>query len=272
MDIHEIKGVSAEDLARAHAADVKIQGRYGVEYHKYWFNKEKGKAFCICSAPDRESAALVHRNSHGLEASKIIEVDPDVVDGFLGDASVDPAGAVVAPAGEGGDHDPGIRTIMFTDIVGSTEITQRLGDDAAMAMVNAHDTIVRGALGAWRGREIKHTGDGIMACFVSPAASVRCATQIQQDMKTQCETCPEMPVRVRIGLASGEPVEQNQDLFGSTVQLAARLCASAQPDQCLASNVLAELCMGKGLKFSDQGELSLKGFAQPVHVHAIQFS
>ena len=173
MDIHELDGASAEDLARAHAADVKVQDQYGVEYHKYWFNKEKGKAFCICSAPDRESAALVHRHAHGLEASKIIEVDPDMVDGFLGGAPVNPAGAVLNTDGAPGEHDPGIRTIMFTDIVGSTEVTQRLGDEVAMRVVNTHDLIVRGALEAWRGREIKHTGDGIMACFVSAAAAVR---------------------------------------------------------------------------------------------------
>jgi len=270
MDIHEIGGAAADDLARAHEADVKVQARYGVEYHKYWFNKEKGKAFCICSAPDKESAVLVHRNAHGLEASKIIEVDPDMVDSFMGDSPINAEGAALHPEGAPGEHDPGIRTIMFTDIVGSTEMTQRLGDEAAMLVVNTHDMIVRAALEAWRGREIKHTGDGIMACFVSAAAAVRCANRIQLGMKSHCETCPAMPVRVRIGLAAGEPVEQNQDLFGSTVQLAARLCAAAQPDQSLASNVLAELCIGKGLLFMDQGELSLKGFAQPLRVHAIQ--
>jgi class 3 adenylate cyclase len=270
MDIHEVDGASAEDLARAHAADVKVQGQYGVEYHKYWFNKEKGKAFCICSAPDRESAALVHEHAHGLLASKIIEVDPDIADSFLGSAEVNAAGAVLLPDTQAGERDPGIRTIMFTDIVGSTAMTQDLGDDAAMLLVNTHDRIVRDALKAWRGREIKHTGDGVMACFVSAAAAVRCAIQIQQAMGEHCAAHPEMPVQVRIGLAAGEPVEQNQDLFGSTVQLAARLCAAAQPNQSLASNVLAELCIGKGVKFSDAGEHSLKGFAKPVRAHAIQ--
>ncbi len=129
MDIHEVDGASAEDLARAHAADVKVQGEHGVEYHKYWFNKEKGKAFCLCSAPDQEAAALVHRRAHELEAGKIIEVDPDMVDGFFGGAPVNPAGAVLYAETAVGEHDPGIRTIMFTDIVGSTEMTQRLGDE-----------------------------------------------------------------------------------------------------------------------------------------------
>ena len=268
MDIHEIDGVSEEDLAQAHAADVKIQEQYGVEYHKYWFNKEKGKVFCICSAPDREAAALVHRHSHGLEAAKIIEVDPDMIDGFMGAAEVNPAGAALAP-GPGGEYDPGIRTVMFTDIVDSTLMTQDLGDDAAMLVVNAHDTIVRAALNEWRGREIKHTGDGIMACFVSAVAAVRCASHIQRATREHRTANPDMPVRLRIGLAAGEPVEQNQDLFGSTVQLAARLCGAAEPDQSLVSNVLAELCIGKGVRFNDQGERSLKGFSLPLRLHAI---
>jgi class 3 adenylate cyclase len=269
MDIHEIDGATADDLAIAHAADVHVQDQYGVEYHKYWFNEQTGKVFCICSAPNPEAAAAVHKHAHGQMASKIIEVDPDMADGFLGGCAVNPAGAALIPETKAGDYDAGIRTIMFTDIVGSTAMTQRLGDDAAMAMVNSHDRIVRGALHDLRGREIKHTGDGIMACFVSAASAVRCAIRIQREMRAYCEANPDMPVQLRIGLAAGEPVEQNQDLFGSTVQLAARLCASAEPEQSLASNVLAELCIGKGLRFDDRGEYSLKGFAHPVRVHAI---
>jgi class 3 adenylate cyclase len=268
MDIHEIDGVSAEDLASAHAADEKIQAEYGVEYHKYWFNRERGKVFCICTAPDKESAVLVHRHSHGLEASKIIEVDPEMVDSFLGASEVNAAGAALLADAK--NADPGIRTIMFTDIVNSTALTEQLGDDAAMLMVNAHDKIVRAALKEWRGREIKHTGDGIMACFVSAASAVRCAIAIQRGVQEHSEAHQEAPVQVRIGLAAGEPVEQNQDLFGSTVQLAARLCATAEPGQSLASNVLAELCIGKGVQFSDAGHFTLKGFAQPVRAHVIR--
>jgi class 3 adenylate cyclase len=158
---------------------------------------------------------------------------------------------------------------MFTDIVDSTAITQRIGDDAAMRMVQTHDRIVRDALRELIGREVKHTGDGIMACFVSAAAAVRAAIVIQQGLRRVREG-EEAPLRVRIGVAAGEPVEQNQDLFGSTVQLAARLCSSAEPMQSLASNTVAELCLGKGLQFDDKGEYSLKGFTLPVRVHAIR--
>ena len=270
MDIHEVQGATAADVAKAHIADVKTQGKYGVEYHKYWFNESNGKIFCLCSAPSPEAAASVHREAHGLVASKIIEVAPEIADGVLGGCEVNPAGAALVPGGGATERDPGIRTVMFTDIVDSTGMTQRLGDDAAMAFLGVHDKIVREALGALGGREVKHTGDGIMACFVSTVAAVRCAAQIQRGLAEHEQVRRDIPIKVRIGAAAGEPVENHLDLFGSTVQLAARLCSHADPEQSLVSNAVAELCMGKGLMFVDLGEILLKGFDRPVRVHAVQ--
>jgi class 3 adenylate cyclase len=270
MDIHEIRGATAEDIAKAHSADVETQRKYGVEYHKYWFNESCGKIFCLCSAPSPEAAASVHREAHGLLAEKIIEVAPEIAEGFLGGCEVNSAGAALVPGGAGNERDPAIRTILFTDIVDSIALTQRLGDDAAMAFLQVHDAIVRDALAAWGGREVKHTGDGIMACFLSAVAAARCASQIQRALAQHEQENRELPVKVRIGAAAGEPVENHLDLFGSTVQLAARLCSHAQPEQILVSNVVAELCIGKGLTFQDLGEVSLKGFDRPIRVHAIK--
>jgi class 3 adenylate cyclase len=107
-----------------------------------------------------------------------------------------------------------------------------------------------------------------MASFFSAVAAARCAARIHRALADQQNR--DMPIKVRIGAAAGEPVENHQDLFGTTVQLAARLCAHAQPAQSLVSNVVAELCLGKGLAFQDLGEIPLKGFAQPVKIHAIR--
>jgi class 3 adenylate cyclase len=271
MDIHEVQGATAEALAKAHAADVEVQGKHGVEYVKYWFNESRGKAFCLVNAPSPEAAASVHRDAHGLVAERIIEVEPEIVEGFLGGGDVNPAGAVLVPGGAGNERDSGIRTVLFTDIVDSTALTQRVGDDAAMVLLRIHDTIVRDALTALGGREVKHTGDGIMASFVSAAAAVRCATQIQRALAQYQQEHAEYPIKVRIGAAAGEPVEHQHDLFGSTVQLAARLCSHAQPEQILVSNVIAELCIGKGLAFQDLGDVFLKGFERPIRVHAVDW-
>lgn len=267
MDIHELPGgVSAEDVAKAHAKDVKIEDKYGVHYHKYWVNEKAGKIFCLCHAPSAEAAIQVHREAHGMVADKVIEIQPELAEGFLGGVEVNDAGAALVP-GATNERDSGIRTVLFTDIVESTTLTQSLGDEAALAMLGVHDTIVRDALSALGGREVKHTGDGIMASFVSAAGAVRCAIQIQRELDKHAKANPEHVLKVRVGAAAGEPVEQHNDLFGSTVQLAARLCAHAQPEQILVTNAIAELCIGKGLRFEDLGEVALKGFGYPVRAH-----
>lgn len=268
MDIHQVPGASAEEVAKAHEADIELQRRYGVEYLKYWFNDSCGKIFCLVRAPSPEAAEAVHREAHGLVAERIIEVQPEIAEGFLGGVETNVAGAAVLPGGAANDRDPGIRTILFTDIVGSTTMTQRIGDEAAMDLLRVHDRIVREALAANAGREIKHTGDGIMASFVSAAATIRCAARIQSELARYQEQQEDLPLKARIGAAAGEPVEHHQDLFGSTVQLAARLCAHAEPEQILVSNVVVELCLGKGLSFQDLGEVSLRGFDRPIRVHA----
>jgi len=268
MDIHELGDVSVEDVAKAHLADLEAQEKYGVNYLKYWVNEKCGKVFCLVEAPNAEAANSCHREAHGLIAQKIIEVQPELADGFLGrDIQTDAAGAVLLPGGAADDRDPGIRTVLFTDIVNSTTFTQSLGDEAALALFGVHDTIVRDALSTLGGREIKHTGDGIMASFVSAAGAVRCAIQIQRELAKREKAQPDRPLKVRVGAAAGEPVEQDNDLFGMTVQLAARLCAYARPEQILVSNAIAELCIGKGLLFEDLGEVVLKGFGSPVRAH-----
>jgi class 3 adenylate cyclase len=247
---------------------METQRKYGVEYRKYWVNETGRKIFCLAHAPNAEAAECVHREAHGMLAEKIIEIEPELAEGFLGGVDTNAAGAVILPGGGAVARDPGIRTILFTDIVDSTILTQSLGDEEAIALLGVHDTIVRDALSALGGREIKHTGDGIMASFVSTAGAVRCAIQIQRELDKHAQANPERPLKIRVGAAAGEPVEQHNDLFGCTVQLAARLCAHAQPEQILVSNAIAELCIGKGLSFDDVGEVTLKGFTAPVRAHA----
>src|SRR5438270_11215932 len=273
MDIHEIPGgVSAQEVARAHAQDVEVQSKYGVSYHKYWVNEKEGKIFCLCHAPNEEAAAQVHREAHGQMAEKIIQVEPNVADLFFGGTEVNAAGAVILPGAEADARDSGIRTILFTDIVGSTSLTRRLGDEAAMELLHVHDEIVRSALADSGGREIKHLGDGIMASFVSAASAVKCATRVQREIAKHRRETADRSFQVRVGVAAGEPVEHHNDLFGCTVQLAARLCSHAQAEQILVSNVVAELCEGKIFPFEDLGELTLKGFEQPVKAHAVRWS
>ena len=160
-------------------------------------------------------------------------------------------------------------TILFTDMEGSTSLTQRLGDAKAQELLRTHNTIVRDALKAHGGAEIKHTGDGIMASFTSASRALACATAIQTTFAERNETAEE-PIKVRIGLNAGEPVAEDEDLFGTAVQLAARVCAHAEPGQVLASNVVRELSAGKPFLFSDQGDVVLRGFEDPVRLYEVR--
>src|SRR5262249_41122135 len=170
MDVHKkIEGASVEDVAAAHRQDIAVQDQYHVRYLRYWFNQEHGKIFCLVEAPTAEAAIRVHECAHGLLPDDIIEVQDALVEAFMGttaaslEASQLPEGPGQAPG-----LDPGFRTIFFTDMAGSTAQTQRLGDEHHLKLLRRHNDIVRGALRARGGNEVKHTGDGIMASFIQP--------------------------------------------------------------------------------------------------------
>ena len=270
LDVHSVPGATRDDLRKAHEADIAVQSKYGVDYRKYWLNEKCGKVFCLVEAPNAEAAERVHREAHGLAAEKIIEIDPDMADGFLGGVGIDDAGAAILP--DTRERDTAVRSVMFTDIVGSTELAQRLGDDIAFELLNTHDVIVRGAVTQHGGRVIKHTGDGIMAVFVSPVQAVKAACMIQSAVEAMVPQDDRPQFRVRIGAAAGEPIERDNDFFGSTVNLAARLCAHAEPGKVLVTNGIAELCLGKGMKFADMRDADLKGFDEPIRTREVLIS
>jgi class 3 adenylate cyclase len=259
LDRHEMRGVSAEEVARLHLQDLAGQGKYDVNYLTYWFDYDRQAAFCLVDAPSPDAAEAVHREAHGLMPYKIISVDPEEVGRFLGRFPDEPPGEpYVASA---------FRAILFTDIVGSTELTHWLGDARAMEVIRRHDATVERALRSFGGRKVKHTGDGVMASFASVAAAVECAMEIQRSLGE--DPMSDADVHIRIGLAAGEPVTENDDLFGAAVQLAARLCDAAEPDGILVSTAVFELSVGKRFPFSGERELRLKGFQEPVRAYAV---
>jgi class 3 adenylate cyclase len=262
MDRHEFVDLTAEEAASAHLRDLEVQDQFGVRFITYWFDDDRQTAFCLATAPDRDAVEAVHEASHGQMPYQIIEVDGSTVERFMG-------GIVDHPPGEP-YVDTAFRTIVFTDIEDSTNLTQRLGDAGAMAVVHAHDDIVREALTRCGGSEVKHTGDGIMAAFRSVSDAIRSAIWIQHRI-VEVAGSRDLPLRVRIGLSAGEPVTEGDDLFGAAVQLAARLCASASPGSILVSSAVRDLAHGKGFTFSDRGQLTLKGFDEPIHAFEVDW-
>ena len=170
-----------------------------------------------------------------------------------------------------------VHTILFTDMESSTATRQRIGDAKAQELVRTHNTIVREALKSHGGSEIKHTGDGIMASFPTATQGLACAVAIQRGVAAHRQAQGghaepvEAPLAVYIGLNAGEPIVEENDLFGTSVDLAKRICDHAEPGQILASNVVRELAAGKQFLFADLGETELRGFEDPVRLYELRW-
>lgn len=265
LDRHSDLNVSADELFNAHLADLEAQEQFGVKYLSYWFDYNEHKAYCLVDAPSPEAAAAVHAEAHGVMADKLISVDPTELYKYMGGGSVDDEPSF----NPNGQNEQTLRTVVFTDIVGSSDAAHRLGDDVAMAMLRDHNRIVRDNLDTHKGREVKHTGDGIMASFSSVSNAIRCAMAVQEALQARNEAPDSHEVHVRIGLAAGEPIAEEDDLFGTTVNLAARVCDVADAGAVFVTNVVKELSIGKNFEFEHVADVELKGFPDPVPVSKV---
>ncbi len=264
IDRHDAPGVTPEELANAHRLDVAIQDKHAVHYHTYWFDPENGSVFCLAEGPSKQAIESVHRESHGLLASTILELNEFTpLNDFFGSLPNHPVGAAYTA--------PALRAIVFTDVCGSVAQTQKLGDDGHMQLLGEHNAIVRSELGTHGGREVKHTGDGIMAAFTSVVSAVAFAVEVQRRVHERNQKAT-IPFDVSIGISAGEPVtDDHDDLFGAAVQLAARLCAAASSGDIAVSVAVRELCIGKPFRFDDHGELMLKGMPEPTQTYAVSW-
>jgi class 3 adenylate cyclase len=257
MDRHDVPGVTAKQVAQAHTADLEMSAKFGVQFLAYWFDAEQGEAFCLAKAPTGESLTKVHKATHGLIPNEIISVSEDSVLRLLG--------RMTEAGGDSVAVNP-FRAILFTDLEGSTSILEAVGESSFMVLLTEHDLIIRRALVAAHGREVKHTGDGIMASFDDLASALECAMAIQAGFAARSATGPDTDLRVRIGIAAGQPVDHNDDLFGSTVTLASRICGAAEAGRILTSDVVHDLGIERGFTFDDGREVVLKGFSSPTRV------
>ena len=168
---------------------------------------------------------------------------------------------------------PGTTTLVFTDLVASTELLDRLGDEAADQLRRAHFGLLRAVVAETGGEEIKSLGDGLMLAFSSAVDAVRCAVGIQEAISRYRSDHTAEPLEVRVGIHSGEPVHDEGDLFGSAVVVASRLCGQARGGQILASELVADLVGSRGgFHFSRIGPLALKGLSQPVGTVAVDWN
>jgi class 3 adenylate cyclase len=267
MDVHAGLGdATPDDVAEAHRQDLEIQDVFGVRFLSYWFSDPSGKTFCLVEADDVPSLKAAHKAAHGLMPHEVIEVGAPTLEQFMGYTEVDENDRVITE----GQPDTALRAIMFTDIEGSTAVSTSRGDSAAVSLVKRHDRVVKTALDECGGRIVKHTGDGIFASFTSVLRAVEASVDIQRGILEEQSEGPTLAVK--IGLTVGEPVEESEDLFGASVNLAARICAHAAGGQTLASSTVRDLAIGKGIGFHSRGAIGLKGFPDPVSLYEVAWA
>jgi len=152
----------------------------------------------------------------------------------------------------GQDPDRRLLTLLFTDIVGSTEHASSVGDASWRDLLDRHDAVVRRQLTRFRGREVKTMGDGFLATFDGPARAVECACAIR-------DAAAQLGLQVRSGVHTGEVEVRGDDVAGLAVVIAARVSARADAGAVWASRTVVDLVVGSGLRFTDRGAHELKG-------------
>jgi class 3 adenylate cyclase len=162
-----------------------------------------------------------------------------------------------------GEAERVLATVLFTDIVGSTELASRLGDSRWRALLERHHAAVRRQLARFQGRELDTAGDGFFAAFDGPARAVRAATAIVHSLRA-------LDLEIRAGVHTGECEVSNGKIVGVAVSIGARIASLADPGEVLVSSTVKDLVAGSGLRFEDRGEQVLKGISEPWRVFAVR--
>jgi class 3 adenylate cyclase len=206
----------------------------------------------------REVASLI-------PGARFIEYPGTDTYGWLDVAGLDDVEEFLTGRRGSGEADRVLATVLFTDIVGSTAHASRLGDGRWRSLLDEHNDLVRGRLTQWRGTEVKTIGDGFLATFDGPARAVRCAAEIVDHAES-------LGLSVRTGVHTGECERVGDDVAGIAVHIGARVMATAQGGEVLASSTVKDLVVGSGLRFADRGRHALKGVPDEWRLYALERS
>ncbi len=235
MDRHDLSGATAKDVAEAHQEDLKIQEQYGCKGLTYWFDEERGAAFCLVEAPNMNSVKEMHNHAHGLVPHQIIEVDNNIVETFLGriqdppqDENIDESGLLLL-------NDPAFRIIMAVELEEAELINYRVRKSIAEKVHNLYQQLVDTILSEFNGRRVEHVKDGFLVSFSSISNAIGAADEIHTGLKELSKKLKKQ-LFTQIGISAGVPVTENESFFGETIQSARQLCEIAQGGQTLISS------------------------------------
>lgn len=239
MDRHDISGATAKDVARAHQEDLKIQERFGCRGLTYWFDEERGTAFCLIEAPNADSVKEMHDHAHGLVPHQIIEVQSNIVESFLGRIE-DPLATENTKDSELLIiNDPAFRIIMAIELQESELVNYRFGKLLATQIHNSYQRLVKITLIEFNGRRVEHVKDGFLVSFSSISNAINCAIEIQSGLKKLSSEL-DIELSAKIGIGVGVPVTKHNGFFGETIQRARQLCEMTKGGQTLISSAIKE--------------------------------
>lgn len=218
--------------------------------------------------PSRDRVVSVEHSRYmakRIPGARLIELDSDEhLPFFVRPNEIPDAVQEFLTGGRGAvDEDRVVKTVMFSDIVGSTEIATKLGDARWRDLCDAHHVAVRRELAIYRGQEIDTAGDGFYAAFDGPARAIRCACGVRDSVKS-------LGLSARVGLHTGECVVSGEKIAGLAVHIGARVAALAPAGAVLVSQTVRDLVAGSGLEFEDFGMHALKGVTDSWHLYAVK--
>ena len=234
MDLHIVPGVNAKDVAEAHSRDVYLEKNHNCTCLTYWIDELRGHVFCLIDAPTKEAVYELHNRSHGLLPHKIIEVQNNFVESFLGRIT-DPESGQYTDSGLLMLNDTSYRIIMFVNTTDSILLHHQIGLAAAVKKVEKQNNIIRDAIKKFGGKEALHEGRGIIGSFIAAEKAVECALLINEQMEVLSSS--NFSVRIH----AGEPVAQTDDLFGETLKLLQALSMLKKKKAIVFTNAVKEL-------------------------------
>jgi AraC-like DNA-binding protein len=236
MDVHIVPGCKARDVAEAHRADTMLQEEFGCKCMTYWIDEERESIFCLIEAPEKKAVEEMHNQAHGLVPHRIIEVNTNIVESFLG-RIFDPSDAEITDDGLKVFQDPSFRILLVTNITDPLVLQNKLGKEEATELLDGINNIVRKMAVRYEGREVEHDGNGFIVSFSSASKAVSCAMHIQREVTPEAAGT----AGFRIAINCGEPIEKSNRLFGDTIQLAKNICTIARANQVAITSAVIDL-------------------------------
>jgi AraC-like DNA-binding protein len=265
MDVHIVPGVKAKDVAEAHRLDLLHQQEHGCNCMTYWIDETRESIFCLIDAPDKQAVEEMHSKAHGLIPNKIIEVNSNLVEAFLG-RIYDPSDAQVSNEGLKVFADPSFRILLVTKMTDPVLLKHQFGNDKAEELLRAHTGIIRKNILQHGGREVEHEGSGFVVSFSSASKAVACALAILKETPGSVSK----QIDLKLAVNAGEPVEHSEHLFGETIQFASNMCRIAKEGKIAIASPVKELIADD--LFQEERKHFLNLLPQDEHLLKLLFS